>query len=154
MTQENLKKIKEISRDFFAKMDFGIEVEVRASQDSAVDVNLKLDEPQKLIGERGQTLAEIQHLLRAILRKQVPVDAPFYVNVDINDYKKKKAEYLKEIARSLADEVSLTKKEKQLPAMTAFERRIIHLELASRGDVVTESIGQEPKRYIVVKSYP
>jgi len=38
--------------------------------------------------------------------------------------------------------------------MTAFERRIIHLELASRGDVVTESIGQEPKRYIVVKSYP
>jgi len=94
MTQENLKKIKEISRDFFAKMDFGIEVEVRASQDSAVDVNLKLDEPQKLIGERGQTLAEIQHLLRAILRKQVPVDAPFYVNVDINDYKKKKSSCL------------------------------------------------------------
>jgi spoIIIJ-associated protein len=154
MTQDNLEKIKEISKVFFSKMNLGIEVDVGSPQDSTINVNLKLDEPQVLIGERGQTLAEIQHLLRAVLRKQVPADGPFYINLDINDYKKKKAEYLKEMAKTTADEVALTKKEKNLPPMPAYERRIIHLALASRGDVVTESIGQEPERYIVVRSYP
>jgi len=154
MTQINLEKIKEISQLFFTKMNLGIEVEVK-SQDSTVDINLKLDEPQILIGERGQTLAEVQHLLRAVLRKQLGRSQEhFYINLDINDYKKKKAEYLKEIARTAADEVALTKKEKKLPPMPAFERRIIHLELAPREDVVTESIGQEPERYVVIRSYP
>ena len=73
--------------------------------------------------------------------------------MDVNDYKKKKVEYLIELAHSVADEVSLTKKEKVLDSMQAYERRIIHLELADRSDVVTESIGQEPERRIVVRPY-
>ncbi|PJA84129.1 MAG: hypothetical protein CO145_02195, partial [Candidatus Nealsonbacteria bacterium CG_4_9_14_3_um_filter_37_13] len=71
-----------------------------------------------------------------------------------NGYKKKKLDYLKELARSLADEVALTKKEKNLPPMAAYERRIIHLELAGRSDVTTESIGEEPERRVVVRPYP
>ncbi|MCD6402414.1 hypothetical protein J7L36_00985, partial [bacterium] len=77
-----------------------------------------------------------------------------YINLDINKYKKKKTEYLKELANSVADQVALTKKEKVLPPMQAFERRIIHLELADRSDVTTESIGKEPERRVVVKPYP
>ena len=108
-----------------------------------------MEEPQILIGERGQTLAEIQHLLKAILRRKIAEQ--FYINVDINDYKKKKTEYLKEMARSVADEVALSKKERIMGPMPAYERRIIHLELAEREDIVSESIGQEPERRIVIK---
>ncbi|PIR71473.1 MAG: hypothetical protein COU43_02475 [Candidatus Nealsonbacteria bacterium CG10_big_fil_rev_8_21_14_0_10_37_25] len=79
---------------------------------------------------------------------------PFFIDLDINGYKKKKLDYLKELARSLADEVALTKKEKNLPPMAAYERRIIHLELAGRSDVTTESIGEEPERRVVVRPYP
>jgi len=61
---------------------------------------------------------------------------------------------LKELAKSVADEVALTKKERILEPMSAYERRIIHLELASRPDVTTESIGKEPKRRVVIKPYP
>ena len=81
-------------------------------------------------------------------------EGPFYIDLDINDYKKKKIEYLKETARAVADEVALTKKEKYLPSMPPYERRIIHMELASRSDVTTESIGQEPERKIVIRAYP
>ena len=81
-------------------------------------------------------------------------EEPFYIDLDINNYKKKKMEYLKELAKSVADEVAITKKEKELPPMSAYERRIIHLELAARGDVTTESIGQEPERKVVIRSYP
>ncbi|MFH1451313.1 MAG: R3H domain-containing nucleic acid-binding protein, partial [bacterium] len=73
------------------------------------------------------------------------------IDIDINNYKKGKADYLKEMAREVADEVSLTKKEKWLSPMPAYERRIVHMELSLRPGVVTESHGEGPERRIVVK---
>jgi spoIIIJ-associated protein len=95
---------------------------------------------------------EIQHLLNAIFKKEIGEE--FFLDLDIEGYKEKKVKYLKELARSVADEVALTKKERILEPMPAYERRIIHLELASRPDVTTESIGKEPKRRVVIKPYP
>jgi len=90
--------------------------------------------------------------LKVILRKKIKDQ--FYIDLDINDYKKKKIEYLKEMARSLADEVALLKKEKFLPPMSSYERRIIHLEIAERKDVTSQSFGEEPERKVVIKPYP
>lgn len=154
MTPEQIEKIKKATQEFFEKTGLEVVVEVKNPQDSTVPVCLTVAEPQVLIGERGQNLAEIQRLLKAVLKKQIAVESPFYVDLDINDYKKKKIEYLKEIAKNTADEVVLNKKEKYLPAMPAFERRIIHLALASRNDVITESVGQEPERKIIIRVYP
>jgi spoIIIJ-associated protein len=149
LTQQNLEVIKKDVREFFQKTTFQIEIEFLPQKDSALPINLKAEEPQILIGDQGQTLAEIQHLLRVILRKKIT--EPFFIDLDINNYKKKKSEYLEELALSVADEVTLTKKEKDLPPMPAYERRIVHLALASRPDVTTESIGQEPERRIIIK---
>lgn len=149
LSQSDIEKIKIIVNKFFNKTTFEIEIEFLPQQELTIPINLKTEDPQILIGEGGQTLAEIQHLLKAILKRKIK--EPFYINLDINDYKKKKTEYLKELANSVADEVALTKKEKSLAPMPAYERRIIHLELASRNEVVTESIGQEPERRIMIK---
>jgi len=149
MNQQNLETIKKTVEDFFQKTTFEVEVDLLPEEEGVIPINLKTDEPQILIGEGGQTLNEIQHLFKAILKRKI--SEPFYINLDINDYKKKKTEYLKELARSLADEVSLTKKEKTLAPMPAYERRIIHLELSSRSDVVSESRGEEPDRKIVIR---
>jgi spoIIIJ-associated protein len=151
MTSNNIKKIKKIIKEFFKKMTFELDIEFLSPKDQTFFVNLKIAEPQILIGEKGQTLSEIQHLLNIILRKQIK--EVFYINLDINGYKDKKTRYLKEMARSSADEVALSKKEKWLPSMPAYERRIIHLELAERKDVTTESIGQEPERRVVIRPY-
>jgi spoIIIJ-associated protein len=86
------------------------------------------------------------------LKKKITEE--FYIDLDVNDYKKKKIEYLKEMAKSGADEVSLTKIEKQLAPMPAYERRIVHLELLNRNDVIGESIGEDPSRRIVIKPKP
>ena len=147
-----MQKIKEITKEFFKKTSFNIEAEILPLEEKTVPIKVKTDEPKVLIGQNGQTLAEIQRLLRVILRKQVPEE--FYIDLDVNDYKKKKMEYLKETVRDLADEVALTKKEKILPSMPAYERRVVHLELAGRSDITTESIGQEPDRCVVIKPHP
>ncbi|OIO44402.1 MAG: hypothetical protein AUJ24_01560 [Parcubacteria group bacterium CG1_02_36_42] len=152
MNSENLEKAQKIVKEFFQKMAVEGEIEILPPKDETLIINLKIEDPQILIGERGQTLFEIQHLLKAILKREISEN--FYVDLDINDYKKKKIEYLKELARSVADEVSLTKKERVLSPMPAYERRIIHLEIAERKDVTTESIGQEPERRVVIRPYP
>ena len=152
MNRQNLEEIKKITKEFFGKTTFGVEIEFLPLQELTLPINLKTDEPQILIGEGGQTLVEIQHLLKTILKRKI--QEPFFIDLDINGYKKKKIEYLKELAKSAADEVALTKKEKSLAPMPAYERRIIHLELADRQNVTTESIGQEPERRIIIKPYP
>jgi spoIIIJ-associated protein len=152
LKKEDIEKIKKEVEEFFRKMGIEAEIEILPEKDSTLPINLKTDDFQILIGEEGKTLFEIQHLLKAILKKKIKEN--FYLDLDVAGYKKKKITYLKELARSVADEVSLTKRERVLEPMPAFERRIIHLELASRPDVTTESIGKEPKRRVVIKPYP
>lgn len=152
MNQQNLEKIKKITEEFFKKITLEIEIEFLPLDNQTIPINLKTDEPQILIGERGQTLIEIQHLLKTILRKKLnDIGEVFFIDIDIAGYKKKKIEYLKELSRSIADEVYSTKKEKSLDSMPAYERRIIHLELADRQDIVTESIGQGMERKVLIK---
>jgi spoIIIJ-associated protein len=152
LSQSDLETIKETAKDFFKKATFEVEIEFLPQEDFTLPVNLNVQDPQILIGEGGQTLNEIQRLLKAILKRKIK--EPFYIDLDINGYKKKKNEYLKEMARSIADEVSLTKKERVLSSMPAHERRVVHLELSERTDIITESVGQEPERKVVVKPRP
>jgi len=148
--QNNINEIRKTIEEFFKKATFEVEADVLPFEEKTIPVKIKTEEPRILIGQNGQTLAEIQHVLKAILRRKIPEQ--FYLNIDVNDYKKKKAEYLKETAISFADEVALTKKEKMLTAMSAYDRRIVHLELAERKDITTESIGEDPERRVVIRA--
>lgn len=145
----DLDKIKKIIKEFFEKTTFEIEVDAKKSPEETVSIDLKMEEPQIFIGERGETLREIQHLLKMILYKKC--GELILIDLDINDYKKKKVEYLKELAKTSAEEVMLTKTEKGLFPMSSYERRIIHMELAEHPNVMTESIGEEPERKVVIK---
>ena len=152
MDKRDLEKLKKATKEFFDKTTLEVEVEILPEKDQTVPIKLKAEEPQILIGEGGQTLSEIQHILKSILKKQIEV--PFYINLDVNSYKEKKEEYLKELARSSADDVALSKEEKQLASMPAYERRIVHMEIAERKDVVSESIGQDPERRVIIRPRP
>ena len=153
LKQKDLEKIKKTSEEFFKKMCFEVEVEVKKPQDLSIPIYVKTEEPKILIGEKGQTLIDIQRILKAILRKSVSSEEQFYIDLDINNYKEKKIIYLKEMSRLVADEVALSKKEKILAPMPAYERRIIHLELANREDIASESVGQEPERSVIIRPY-
>lgn len=144
-----IKKIEEFINVFFQKTSFDIEIDWIKAEEQVVSVGIKTDMPQILIGEGGQTLSEIQRLLRLAMKKLF--QDPFYLDLDINNYKKQKKEYLKELAKSAADEVALFKKEKELPPMPAFERRIIHTALSERSDVISESVGEGSDRRVVIK---
>jgi len=150
IVKANLKELENIIQKFFEKTNFLVEIKSLSAEKETIFLKLKSEEPKILIGRNGNTLSKIQHLLKLILKKNKMLEN-FFLDIDVNDYKERKSEYLREIAREAADRVALIKKEKILEPMLAYERRIIHLELAQRPDVVTESVGREPERRVVIK---
>ena len=164
LEQKEINKIKEATEEFFEKMTILVSsLDIKSSSKKAdsketslntedrdvVDLDIKLDEPQILIGQQGQTLIEIQRLLRGVISRRLK--KVIFLNLDINGYKKQKEEYLKDLAKEAADKVAITKEEKVLSPMSAYERRIVHAELSQRIDVLTESQGEGFDRHIVIK---
>jgi len=152
--QSELDQVKKMVKRFFEKTTLEVEINSIKKEDNTLSISLKSEEPQVLIGEKGESLITVQRLLKLIIKKQLNIQDPFYVDLDINDYKKKKCLYLKELAKNAAEEVALTKKEKVLPPMPAYERRFVHMELANKPNITTESIGEEPERRIRIKPFP
>ncbi|MBI2587865.1 hypothetical protein HYW30_00995 [Candidatus Azambacteria bacterium] len=98
-------------------------------------------------GTAGRHLDALERLFRVILSRRS--DSPPYVRLDINHYRKEREEWLKILARKVARDVSRKKQSILLKPLAAAERRIIHVELASHPDVITESQGEEPKRLLI-----
>ncbi|MDP3093840.1 MAG: R3H domain-containing nucleic acid-binding protein [bacterium] len=149
ISREQRETIKEIIRNFFDKATIEVEIKEETVDEDTFRINLETESPQLLIGEGGQTLSEIQHLLRLICRKKI--GPGFYLDIDVSNYKKKKAVYLEELAKTAADEVALTKKDRELLPMSSQDRRIIHLVLSQRADVIAESKGEDPDRRVIIR---
>ena len=150
--QEELENIKGIIKDFFNQVGFAVEVDGGAQErdgEDVLEINIKTSDAQTLIGKQGLVLADIQLLLRKVIKKKT--DKDFYLSLDVDNYKKNKEDYLRDVAQSVADEVSRTKKEKELPFTSSFDRRIVHMALADRKDVTTESVGEGEERKVIVK---
>ncbi len=154
MEHQEQDQIKSAVADFLSHMSFTVaSVDVAESlgkSEAAVfDVSISLDDPKIIIGQGGQTLFDLQRVLKIILNKRL--GKAFYINLDINQYKQKKVEYLESLAKELADEVVLTKAEKVLSPMPSYERRVLHQALSARPGIISESQGDGPERHIVIK---
>jgi spoIIIJ-associated protein len=142
--------IKNFIKEFFEKMGFDVDFNVLI-ENSIIKIDLKTNEASYLIGEKGEVLFNIQHIIYLLLKKNIKDFNFASLELDINDYKKKKINFLKSMISDIADEVALSRKEIVLPPMSAYERKIVHLQIAERKDVVSESVGQEPERKIIIK---
>lgn len=140
-TKEILTKIFEIMQD---NAEFNIE-----NEDGKVMVKIKTEKSAYLIGYKGKTIEAIQSTINSILQKEEEDYAKVFV--DINDYKSNKESRYRELARRMAKNVVKFGRDVRLEPMTAYERMIIHTELAGRTDVRTESYGEEPRRRVVIK---
>lgn len=143
----DVKKIKKMAQGLLEKIDPTAEISVVAGATVKVDVSAA--EPQAIIGQNGETLRAITHLLRVMARKAF--DEEIFIEVDANGYLEKRRNYLRQLAVDAANDSSLAKREVVLPPMNSYERRIVHMELADRADVITESRGEGISRRIAVK---
>lgn len=103
-----------------------------------------------LIGKNGNNLDALEHLLKIIIGKNTDQPRADFI-LDVNNYRLAKTKYVAEAAKQLAERVVKTARAEALQPMNAFERKLVHLELASYKNISTESVGQEPKRRVVIK---
>ena len=151
---QEMETVKNEVRTVLERMGYGSAVETIESYRGAtsrVCVRVRGD-ARLLIGERGANLAAAEHLVRKIVQKKYGEESRF--SLDINDYRVRRLEDLKQDVKAAAKEVRLTGSAVPLRPMTSFERRIVHLLLAEYPDIATESTGPEPERRVVIKPYP
>lgn len=118
---------KNFLREVFASMGMMVEISAEMFENKQLNINLKGEEMGIIIGKRGQTLDSLQYLVNLVINKG---DAPYIsVNIDTEDYRKRRKETLENLAFNLAKKAKHLKKNVVLEPMNPYERRIIHSTL-------------------------
>lgn len=149
---EPQKIISAATQTLLAKMEQPAEVAVATHpQDPALQVVAVSisNEPGRLIGKNGQNILALEQLVKALVAKQLnPCPS---LMLDINGYRRIRSEQLASVATAAASRVRASKKAEALEPMNAYERRIVHMQLAAEPDIETASIGDEPQRRVVIR---
>lgn len=129
---------------------FGLNTDVKAGADEDV---IEMSVPSThlnafLIGQHGETLHNLQHLVSMALRGK---DAELVrVNIDVADYKRQRNDRLVVQAEDWVKKVRETGETMHLKPMSPAERRVVHQAVSDYGDVETHSEGEGRDRHIVL----
>ena len=137
--QDNLKKLIEL----MGFSDFSVNYEAESNRFS-----IFINEGDIFKKFLPSFVTNLDHLVKLMANK---IGETGIVFIDVNNYRRERENLILELARAASRKAATTREEVALPAMNAYERRLIHLELSSHPDVKTESIGEARGRYIVVK---
>ena len=142
-------KAKEFLEEILEQMHFENATVYGNLEGSIIKLDAKVDENDTgiAIGRGGQTLDAIELLIRKSIDSRAN---NLRVNVDINNYKKRRDEKIVELAADTARKVQRSKKSWNLKYMNSYERRLAHEEISKHANVTSHSEGIEPKRYVVV----
>ncbi|HEX8098700.1 MAG TPA: RNA-binding cell elongation regulator Jag/EloR [Actinomycetota bacterium] len=102
-----------------------------------------------LIGRHGRSLEALQEIVRAHVQRQT--DDRCFVQVDVEDYRKRRRQIVEQLARQVARKVKRSRRPEALEPMSPFERKIVHDTVSELGGLETESEGEEPRRRVVIR---
>ncbi len=148
---EALDAGRQILEELMRHLGFDVRVEVETGETSRLNVvgdGGEKDALGALIGRKGERLSALQHLVNLMLSRRM--SGWTRVLVDVEDYRGRRERQLRDLATRAAGRVVETGKMLQLEPMPALERRWVHIALRENPEVVTQSIGEEPNRRIVV----
>ena len=146
--EQTIKAVEEFVQDTLKAMNMEVEIVSSIDEDGALCVDMKGDHMGILIGKRGQTLDALQYLANRVANKHQ--DGYVRVKLDTENYRARREETLKHLAKNIAHKVKRNRRPVALEPMNPYERRIIHSALQSDPYVTTHSEGEEPYRKVVV----
>lgn len=146
--REVIKGIKDYLVKLLKDMGYTVNIEIKNKEEVPKYIIFS-DNDSLLIGKNGKNLKALSTIVSQYLNKELGRNYKFII--DVNEYKEKREQTLERLAKKIAKEVATTKIEVKLDSMNSYERRIIHNTLTNNKKVYTESEGEEPNRYVVVK---
>ncbi|MEE8045446.1 MAG: RNA-binding cell elongation regulator Jag/EloR [Dehalococcoidia bacterium] len=147
--EEAEQLVSELLDYFLGAMGVVAETYVREDDDEgSMTFEIEGQDAGLLIGRRGETLQALQFLVRMVTNRQLGRKA--YVVIDIEDYRERRVQMLRRLARRMAGRVGSSGREDSLEPMSPAERRIVHMALAGHPEVRTESEGEGNQRRVVI----
>lgn len=115
-----------------------------------IDVKIKVEDEggAELIGHHGTILESISTVLNSMINTE---EYKYTVLLDINGYRDDRAKHIQEKTKEAVEQALSTGQAVTLEPMKAWERKVVHISLAGRTDILTESQGDEPNRQVVIK---
>ena len=146
--REVVKYIKEYLVKFIKNLGLTANIEIKNKEDIPT-YTIYSDNDALLIGKNGKNLKALSIIVNQHILKEAGKNFKFII--DINSYKEKHEKSIESLAKRVAREVAQTKIAAKLDSMNSYERRIVHNILTDNKKVYTESEGEEPNRYVVIK---
>ena len=151
---EAIKKedVKEYIRKYLTEVtkSMGLDVKFEINEGEDVfSVKMFSNNNPILIGKDGRTLSSLQSILRQTLSNQTKFNIK--VNLDASNYKAKKERFFANDIKEIINEVIKTKDEVKLDPMNSYNRRLVHSIASEYYNIETESFGEEPNRYVVIR---
>lgn len=146
--REVIKYINDCIYNLLTKMGFSVEISIQNKEENPKYL-ITSNNDALLIGKNGKNLKALHIIIREMLKKEL--QAKYQFTIDAAEYNEKRVEYLKKLAINISKEVKKSKIPTKLDSMNSYERMIIHNILKNDKYVYTESIGEEPNRYIIIK---
>ena len=147
--REVVKDIKDYLVNLLKNMGYSVNIEIKNKEEVPKYVIFS-DNDALLIGKNGKNLKALTTIVNGYLNTELGRTYKFII--DVNEYKEKREHNLERLAKRVAREVATTKVDAKLDPMNSYERRIIHNILGNNKRVYTESEGEEPNRYVVIKA--
>lgn len=151
VSEEELKKAEENVKAFLNELSKNIlegqTYEIKSKKD-VLELTINGENSGFLIGYRGETLYALQTILSSVANKGL--ENRVAIRLDIENYKAKREKTLQDLAIRTAKTVMKTGKSVTLEPMQAYERKIIHSALQDNKRISTDSVGEEPRRRIVI----
>lgn len=146
---DNYYKAKELLEEILKAMHFENVSVIGNLEGSIIKLEAKVEEKDTgiAIGKGGSTLDAIEFIIRKAIDSRAN---NLRVNIDINNYKRRRDEKIARLARDTAQKVAQSGKSWNLRYMNSYERRLAHEEIAKHRNVSSHSEGREPQRYVVV----
>lgn len=144
--------VKEYIREFLTKVttEMGVSAKIEINEeDDVFSAKMFSDNNSILIGKDGRTLQSLQVLLRQALSNQIKFNVK--VNLDASNYKIKKERFFEKDIKNIINDVMKSKDEVKLDPMNSYKRRIVHSIASEYYNIETESFGEEPERYVVIR---
>ena len=143
-------------KSFISDIGFNCEVkgDMTVNENGYVSrlITIQGEDAPSLIGHRGDMLDAIQYLSNLCLARKSEGDHKEYVRViiDIENYREKREQTLRALARRMADKALKYQRNVLLEPMNPYERMIIHSEVQAIEGVSTHSVGYDDNRKIVI----
>lgn len=130
----------------------GVTVAMHPGTNDDMVVTVDGKEAGVLIGHHGDTLDALQYLANLAANRKEEGEKREYarITVDVEDYRAKREEALRALARRKGAQVLKYKKSIMMEPMNPYERRIIHSEIQTMEGISTNSIGAENNRRVVI----